>query len=66
MQREENKAQRFLRRCICILFCLMFSLFLFNFLFREHTPVRDELLWAAAFLLPTGAAGSLAHRFRYF
>ena len=63
---EENRAQRFLRRCICIMFCLMFSLFLFNFLFREHIPVRDELLWAAAFLLLTGAAGWLARRFRYF
>ena len=66
VQKEKTAVQCFLRRCICIMFCLMFSLFLFNFLFREHIPVRDELLWAAAFLLLTGAAGWLARRFRYF
>ena len=66
VQKEKTAVQCFLRRCICIMFCLMFSLFLFNYLFREHIPVRDELLWAAAFLLLTGAAGWLARRFRYF
>lgn len=62
----ENRVQRFLRRCMCILCCMMFALFLFNFLFREHSPVWGELLWAILFLFLTGITGWLARRFRHF
>ena len=50
MQREENKAQRFLRRCMCAVCALMFAFFILVFLLSAQGPAWCRLAWTAAFV----------------
>ena len=66
MQREENKAQRFLRRCMCAVCALMFAFFILVFLLSAQGPAWCRLAWTAAFVCLLAGAAWLCRHFASF
>ena len=66
MQREENKAQRFLRRCMCAVCALMFAFFILVFLLSAQGPAWCRLAWTAAFVCLLASAAWLCRHFASF
>ena len=63
---EENRAQRFLRRCVCAVCALMFAFFILVFLLSDQGPAGYRLAWAAALICLLAGAAWLCRHFATF
>lgn len=66
MGAEENRVQRFLRRCMCAVCTMMFGFFLLVFFLSDQGPVIYRALISVALMLLVMGTGWLSRKFQPF